>query len=370
MRLQVEKMKIAGMKVTDDTPLASRDICLAFSSSCDWKRVTGFDLPTLEKIIMRAIVNFRGGATSKVSDKEAVLLAIVWLRSGLSFSKLAEPTKWNSQIVIRAVIKGISAIASCFEEFTLYGPLKSLVDIADPEDIKELTETELRSQFIVDGKHVPAGKIGREVERKSYYSYKLKHVGYQFQCIITHTGQCVHVSEGERAGSHDMSIYYNNRTRVLVGLCQIVQGQAIIMADQGYVCADCPELITSKSPVFNKYRILAERYFGRMTVVFGAVPKSFPLSYEYFNLYIRAPCFLTNVHIMKSPLINKDENFHSAMKFMWQTKYDKKNEKHRNSVRESRKKSPVLSKSQGFEDEHDFNQSLLMPSPKRSPDFV
>ena len=93
MRLQVEKMKIAGMKITNDTRLASREICLAFSSSCDWRRVTGFDLPTLEKIIMKAVVNFRGGATSKISDKEAILLAIIWLRSGLSFTKLAEPTK-------------------------------------------------------------------------------------------------------------------------------------------------------------------------------------------------------------------------------------------------------------------------------------
>ena len=370
MRLQVEKMKIAGMKITNDTPLASREICLAFSSSCDWRRVTGFDLPTLEKIIMKAVVNFKGGATSKISDKEAILLAIIWLRSGLSFTKLAEPTKWNSQIVTRAVIKGISAVASCFEEFTLYEPLKPLVNIADAEDIKELTETELRSQFIVDGKHVPAGKIGREAERKSYYSYKLKHVGYQFQCTITHTDQCVHVSEGERAGSHDMSVYYNNRRRILIGLCQIAQGQPIIMADQGYVCADCPELIMSKSPVFNKYRILIERHFGRMTVVFGAVPKSFSLSYEHFNSYVRALCFLTNVHIMKSTVVNKDAKFHSAMEFMWQTRHDEKTKKHREPVRESRKRSLTSPESQCFSVGQDFSQSPLASSSKGSPDFV
>ena len=146
---------------------------------------------------MKAVVNFRGGAASKIPDKEAILPAITWLRSGLSFSKLAEPTKWNAQIVARAVIKGIGAVASCFEEFTLCGPLKSPVGIAGAEDVEELTEIELGSQFIVDGRHVPAGKIGREVERKSCCSYKPKHGGYQFQCIITHTGQCVHVSEGE-----------------------------------------------------------------------------------------------------------------------------------------------------------------------------
>lgn len=146
---------------------------------------------------MKAAVNFGGGAASKIPDKEAILLAIIWLRSGLSFSKLAEPTKWNARIVARAVMEGIGAVAPFLEEFTLCGPLKSLVDIADVEDIKELTEIELGSQFIVDGRHAPAGKIGREVERKSCCSYKPKHGGYQFRCITTHTGQCVHVSEGE-----------------------------------------------------------------------------------------------------------------------------------------------------------------------------
>lgn len=120
-----------------------------------------------------------------------------------------------------------------------------------------------------------------------------------------------------------MSVCCNNR-RLLVGLRQIAQGQPIIMADQGYVCADCPELTTSKSPVLDKCRALIERYFGRMTVVLGAAPKPVPLSYEHFNPCVGALCFPTNVHTLKPPLVNKDAKLRSAMGFMRQTKHDEK----------------------------------------------
>ena len=42
----------------------------------------------------------------------------------------------------------------------------------------------------------------------NYYSYK-------FQCLVTLMGHCVHVSNAERAGSHDMVIYRKNRTEML-----------------------------------------------------------------------------------------------------------------------------------------------------------
>ena len=55
---------------------------------------------------------------------------------------------------------------------------------SDEDDKAVLTDTELESQFIVDGKHVPS-EDGLESERTTYYSYKLRHVGYRFQCVVT-----------------------------------------------------------------------------------------------------------------------------------------------------------------------------------------
>ena len=55
---------------------------------------------------------------------------------------------------------------------------------SDEDDKAVLTSTELESQFIVDGKHVPS-EDGLESERTTYYSYKLRHVGYRFQCVVT-----------------------------------------------------------------------------------------------------------------------------------------------------------------------------------------
>lgn len=190
MRKQVERMKAAEASIIERTPLASEKICLAFSSKRNWKRITGFKLPLVEKIIMRALVHYRGAYASRIPNNEAILLTLIWLRSGFSFARLADPLEWNVQIVTRAVIKGLSALSACFEEFTLYGELQQLTDIASTEDKEKLSETELSSQFIIDGKHFPITKVGREINRQLYCSYKLKHVAYQVQCTITHTGQC------------------------------------------------------------------------------------------------------------------------------------------------------------------------------------
>ena len=119
-------------------------------------------------------------------------------------------------MVQRAIIRGMKAFSRCFEPFVSYGPVRKLSEVADEDDKAVLTSTELESQFIVDGKHVPS-EDGLESERTTHYSYKLRHVGYQFQCVVTHSGHCVHVSRGERAGTRDMAVYMNNRMELLVG---------------------------------------------------------------------------------------------------------------------------------------------------------
>ena len=367
MRKKVEKMKLSEVRITEKTPLASKKICLLYSSSCDWKRITGFNLPLLEKIIMQALTHYKGGYASKISGNEAILLTIIWLRSGFSFAKLADPLEWNAQIVTRAVIKGLSALSFCFEDFTCYTEVKPLLDIADVNDIEKLSEKELLSQYIIDGKHFPIAKVGREVERPYYCSYKLKHIAYQAQFVITHTGLCVSVSRGEKAGEHDMKVYYDNRRRLIVGLYQMIRRDPIIMGDQGYLASDCPEIITSKSQVFNKYRILIERYFGRMSVVFAAVGKKFPLSFEHFSLYVRTLSFLTNVHVFNSPLVRKEERYHYAMEFYWQTRYEDKILKHRESVKKSRENSKKLVEEKSSKDKKDSAKTGITSSPKRSP---
>ena len=110
----------------------------------------------------------------------------------------------------------------------------------------------------------------------------------------------------------------------------------IIMADKGYVSSNCPELITGSNSTFNKYRLLVERYFGRMTSVFGIVSRAFPLTYEYFDDYIRTICFLTNVHVYCQKLREKDAEYNSATVFVWRRGGEEKGERHRASVKNSR----------------------------------
>ena len=50
---------------------------------------------------------------------------------------------------------------------------------------------------------------------------------------LLHIVVTVHVSRGERAGTHDMTVHVNNRRELLVGLCQMTGRNPIIMADKG-----------------------------------------------------------------------------------------------------------------------------------------
>ena len=188
-----------------------RRLCARCSRTCDWKYVTGFNLPVVENIIARGLEYYKTGTVSKISPNCALFLTLAWVRFGASFETIKHVTGWNAQMVQRAIVRGMKAFSRCFEPFVSYGPVKKLSEVADEDDKAVLTSTELESQFIVDGKHVPATRTGPESERTTYYSYKLRHVGYQFQCVITHSGHCVHVSRGERAGTRDMAVYMNRR---------------------------------------------------------------------------------------------------------------------------------------------------------------
>ena len=70
----------------------------------------------------------------------------------------------------------------------------------------------------MDGKHIEGKRIGTFEDASTYYSYKLGGLAYQFQCVVAHLGQCIHVSSAERAAAHDMMVYRRNGTQLLAGL--------------------------------------------------------------------------------------------------------------------------------------------------------
>lgn len=44
-----------------------RRLCARFSRTCDWKCVTGFNLPVVENIIARGLEYYKTGTVSKIS---------------------------------------------------------------------------------------------------------------------------------------------------------------------------------------------------------------------------------------------------------------------------------------------------------------
>lgn len=71
--------------------------------------------------------------------------------------------------------------------------VRRLSEVADEGVKAVLTSTELESQFIVDGKHVPVSRIGPESEKTAYYSYKLRHVGISSSVHVSRVGELGHM---------------------------------------------------------------------------------------------------------------------------------------------------------------------------------
>ena len=288
---------------------------------------------------MKELPNTVNGRKGRLYNNECILLCLIWLRLGLPFGKIGSICGISERTAQNNIIKGLCALSECFEEFPRNINIPTLIEFADENDMQYIAENEVQySQFIVDGKHIAADKIGSEINKQQYYSYKLHRAAFGFQCTVTLNGICVHVTDGERAGEHDLNVYKNNRRKLLTGLKSMTNLNPYIMADQGYVTEECKELVTRKSKYFNKYRLVVERYFGRMTSLFGIMLRAFPMNFSYFKHFVRALCFLTNTHIELSPLSNIDEKYKDIIEYFWLKKENERIRKHQKIVNEYKKR--------------------------------
>ena len=289
------------------------EFCRGFSRSLDWELMTGFKEDTLQVIVGQALPHISCGRKNGVKRNECVMLALIWFRTGGNVRMIASKTKFSYQVCLRALFRGIKGLAACFEPFSAYGPVPALSKFLSEEEKELIPERAQESLFVVDGKHIEGKRIGTFEDARTYYSYKLNSLAYQFQCIVTHLGHCIHVSNAERAATHDMMVYRNNRPQLLAGLIQAGYRNPVILADQGYKC-ELPELFVPDTPCkqLNARRLIVENYFGRMTNVFRIVRMKFPFGYDMVNPFLKALCFLTNVHVFKSPLRKEEFKLHRA----------------------------------------------------------
>lgn len=291
-------------------PLA---FCRKFSPTLDWELFTGFDRETAQLIVERAVPHTIRSRRSEIGGRECVILALVWFRGGSNVKTIASHACLPYQQCLRGLQCEIRALATCFEPFEAYGGAPVLRALLGEDERDTIPERAQQSRFIVDGKHIEGKRIGTFEDASTYYSYKLGGLAYQFQCVVTHLGQCVHVSEAERAATHDMMVYRRNRVQLLAGLLAKGFRDPIIIADQGYKC-ELPELFVPDKPnkAPNGRRLVVENYFGRMTNVFRVVRMRFPFGYELVNPFLRALCFLTNINVLKRPLRRNEYMLHRA----------------------------------------------------------
>ena len=271
LRDQREEIK-AILKYTEEHGLNSTsegedevmpmNLCRELSPMLEWKLLTGFNYDTLQKVVERALPFVLSGNTSSIKNNECIILALVWMRTGTGIPIIATMVGKSYQIVIRAIQKGIRALSQCFEPFVIYGSAPRLSELLTGEEKQSIPESALESRFIVGGKHIRGKRCGSFDTVKNYYSFKLNTVGYQFQCIVTHLGHCVHVTNAERAGTHDMTVYRNNRGMLLAGLDALGFTSPVILGDSGYKNAEFPELYAGweANTTLNGRRLIVENY--------------------------------------------------------------------------------------------------------------
>ena len=269
---------------------------------------------------------------------------------------------------MRAIHKGIKGLAACFEPFKVYGSAPKLRELLSESDRAIIQERAQESMFIVGGKHIEGKRIGTFEDAITYWSHKLNALAYQFQCVVTHFGHCVYVSNAERAATHDMMVYRNNRTQLLAGLAVEGFRNPIILADQGYKY-ELPELYVPDTPCkqLNARRLVIENYFGRMANVFRIVRVKFPFGYDIVNPFLKALCFLTNVHVFKFPLRREESQLHRSLVAYTRGKHvEKRERKQRQQCNNTQSIAPTSSPSHSpFS--LSLQQDLEVPTPKRAP---
>ena len=85
--------------------------------------MTGFRDSGVQFIIERALPHFRGTSRRNLLPNESIFLALTFIRLGYPAAHIAKLVGADSQIVTRAIERGIDAIGRCFEPFTSFGPL-------------------------------------------------------------------------------------------------------------------------------------------------------------------------------------------------------------------------------------------------------
>lgn len=353
------------------TPVLPEALCARLSRAKDWRRLTGFPDGGVQFLIERALPHFQGVLRRNLAPNEAIFLALVFLRLGWPVAHLAASVGGEVQAVTRAVERGLDALGQCFRPFTTFSPISVLRELVSDEERDTLPERALESRFVVDGKHFKGRVYGGLAGAQSYYSHKLNTAGYQFQCIVSHYGQCVHVTDVEPAATHDITVYKKCRPLLLAGMGAVGLNDVVILADQGYRAPDVPELFIPSPPsaAVNARRLIVEHYFGRMVQVFASIRHRFRLGAVHLNPFVRALCYLTNYHVFLSPLKNDEYLLSRKIDLYIAHETERKRERHRLEMASRRQALRISQEQAGITySPVSFSLGELDQSPsKRSP---
>lgn len=261
----------------------------------------------LHDILYPYIQNQKRGR-KRLDTKTQLFIFLIWVTTGLSYSKLAVHLGIARSLIDRSVANIIGKSGPVLQERYLPRNISQVPRGArfrmSPEAIGAIDATPIFIQRPTD----------QETQR-SVYSGKYKRHCMKIQCLVSPDGLCIHYAGAYRGAKHDSKIFRDSRVAEFAKNSK--DGIKPILADSGYQgCQDVyPELVIpyKKRPGgqlsedqknFNhdlsRDRIIVENFFGRMKTLFGVL-KVFRGTTEQLQILLPIIVCLTNFYIERHP---------------------------------------------------------------------
>ena len=184
-----------------------------------------------------------------------------------------------------------------------------------------------------------------------------KHYRYcaKFQVIVSPVqGLCMSCSPGYPGSVHDYTIFSQT-----LGNIKKMIGSGALLADSAYIggIKDIPLYISRPygTPDISSARVIVERFFGRLKVLFRVFTSVWPLDARLCSSFFQLACMLTNFNIQMHPLTVQDEQMNSRYLQMLQIK-----KTNTESQRDPTNRAPRIDDTESHEPLHDI---ILPTSP-------
>lgn len=260
----------------------------------------------------------------KITDERTrLLITLVWLHSGLKYSKIGTVFKTNTQNIQRIVTDTVTIIA---EPLVAYFLPKTAQRQPTDKKFAHFPDAVGACDVALLFVNKPKGEV-----QKEWYSAKHKAHGLKLQAIVNPDGICIHYDLSQTGHVHDKKVFDVSSALNFVTVRKVMPNRSTtttylpLLFDKGYTGVNHyypSAIVTQKKPVggelddegrqFNhdveSDRVIVENYFGRMRIKWGILAAKFRSDRKLLPDVAKVCISLTNQSIRDSPLRASSQN--------------------------------------------------------------